>query len=146
MAVTDGEVAALRAVLKDDVDQHKELFAELDRGHAAKAYTALISSAFVDAVWRRFGENRASADVVQFVADVRSRSEGLAAKIDPETGERLIGTVLGEASTAGLSREAKMSGQFLLLVALMAAERLDDDGLDAFLANARTGANELLAG
>lgn len=146
MLVTDGEVAALRAVLKDDTNRHKELFAELDRGHAAKAYTALVSSAFVDAVWRRFGEDHVHADVIEFVADVRSRSENLAAKIDPETGERLINTVLGEASTVGMSREAKMSGQFLLLVALIAAERLEDDALDAFLAEARKGADELLTG
>ena len=146
MPVTDDEVAALRALLKDDIEGHKQLFARLDRGHAARGYTALIAAAFGEAVLRRFGTNHTRAEVIEFVADARSRSENLAAKIDPDAGERLIGAVLGEATTEGLSRQAKMSAQFLLLAALIAAEHLDDPGLDAFMSDARKLADQLLAG
>lgn len=146
MPVTDDQVAALRALLRDDVDSYRQLSAALDRAEAGKGYTALVAAAFGEAVLRRFGKDHSQTDVIGFVASVRSRSENLAARIDPEAGERLIGAVLGEVTTRGLSREAKANGQFLLLVALIADERLDDAGLDAFLASARKLADQLLSG
>lgn len=144
MQVTDDEVAALRAMLAGDPERFKELVDQLDRPHAAIGYTALLAAAFGEAVLRRFGKKHTHREIIEFVADARSRSENLAADIDPDAGERLIGAALGEATTQGMAREAKINAQFLLLVALIAAERLEDAGLDAFLADARSMADEMI--
>lgn len=146
MPVADEQVTALRTILTGDAARYKELYAKLDRSRLGREYTALVAAAFGTAVMRRFGEQHTTRDVVEFVADARSRSENIAAKIDPEVGERLIGAVLGEATTQGISREAVANAQFLLLGALVAAEHLDDAGLDAFMEDARKLADEMLAG
>lgn len=146
MPVTDEQVTALRTILTGDTERGKELSANLDRAQAARGYTALVTAAFGTAVMRRFGKQHTTRDVVEFVADVRSRSENLAAKIDPDAGERLIGAALGEATTQGMARDTKITGQFLLLGALIEAEHLDDAGLDAFMEEARKLADEMLAG
>lgn len=93
MPVTDDQVAALRAYLADDL-QHRQLYARLDRQAARVGYTALLAAAFFEAVNREFADEGTSADVIEFVADVRGRSEALAEAIDPRAAERLIRAAL----------------------------------------------------
>lgn len=144
MPVADDEVAALRALLKGDVDRHNELFSTIDRDRVARYYTALISAAFGVAVMRRFGKSHTHRDMIEFVAETRAKSENLAARIDPDAGEKVIGAVLGEATTQGLAEDAKFDAQFQLLVSLAVAEHLEDAGLDAFLSDARNMADEMI--
>lgn len=144
MPVTDNEVAALRALLKGDVERHNELFAEFDSDQDPVGYMALLTAAFGEAVQRRFGENHAPWDITEFVAETRAWAENPATRIDPDAGERVIGAVLGEATTQGLDEGARFDAQFQLLIALVAAERLDDAGLDAFMADARELADQMI--
>ena len=53
---------------------------------------------------------------------------------------------LGDATARGLSREAKTNAQTLLLAGLISDEHLDDRGLDAFLADVRKLADQILGG
>jgi hypothetical protein len=141
MAVTADQVAALRAYLTGDLDKYERLVDQLDADAAAAGYSALLAAAFFEAVDRRFAENGTAADVVKFVGDVRAKSQRLA-EIDPTVAERLILHSLGEGSIGDLDNETVISNQFLLLGALIVDEQLDNAGLDQFLAEARTVAEE----
>jgi hypothetical protein len=145
MPVTDDQVATLRAALTDDMDRYRQLFSQLDRAAAKKGFTALVAAAFGEAVEQRFGQARQRADIVTFVGDVRSRSDRLARELDPDISERVIRAVLGDGSVRDVSDAAVMSTQTVLLMGLIADERLDDAGLDAFLASARKLADQLMS-
>jgi len=145
MPVTDDQVAALRALLSDDMDRHRQLFGALDRAEAKKGYTALVTAAFIEAVERRFGTGYQATDIVTFVADVRARSDRLARELDPDVAERVIRVVLEDAPVEDLPRNAVTGAQLLVLVGLIADARLDDAGLDEFLAAARKLADQLMS-
>ncbi len=50
MPVTDNQVIVLRALLADDQDLHKKLYAQLDRDRDSGGYIAMVSGAFARAV------------------------------------------------------------------------------------------------
>jgi len=143
MPVTDEQVAALRAYLADDLDQHRQLYARLDRA-ARSGYTALLAAAFFEAVNRRFAQEGTAADVIEFVADVRGRSEALGEAIDPRAAERLIRAALTDEDIDDLDDKAKGGLYVVLLAGLIGDEQLSDDGLDELLAEARKVADEWL--
>ena len=145
MPVSDDQVAALRALLVDDIDRHRQLFSQLDRAEARKSYPALVTAAFGEAVERRFGQHYQPADIVSFVADVRSRSDRLAGELDPDVSERVINAVLGHGSARDLDKEAVTRAKLVLLGGLVADARLDDAGLDDFLVAARKLADQLMS-
>jgi hypothetical protein len=144
MPVTDDQVAALRALLTDDMQLHRRVFDGLDRTAAKKGYTTLVTAAFAKGVERRFGYTYQSADIVGFVADVRARSDRLAEHLDPEISERVILTVLGDASVRDLSHSVVTSTQLLLLAGLVSDEHFDGERLDAFLVSARKLADQII--
>jgi hypothetical protein len=144
MPVTDDQVAALRALLSDDMDRYRQLFSELDRTEARKGYSALVTAGFTEAVERRFGTSYQAADIVAFVASIRARSDRLAAELDPDVAERVIRVVLEDASVDDLNRNAVTGAQLLLLIGLIADAQLDGQGLDQFLASARKFADQLI--
>jgi hypothetical protein len=145
MPVTDDQVAALRALLRDDMDRYQKIYGSLDRAEAKKGYPALITAAFIEAVERRFGASYQPADIVTFVADVRARSDRLASRIDPDVAELVIRAVLGDGTTRGLDKEAVTSAKLLLLGGLIADARPGDAELDEILAAARKLADQLIS-
>jgi hypothetical protein len=145
MPVTDAQVAALRALLSDDMDRYKLLSGQLDRAQARSGYTALITGAFCEAVERRFGENVQPAEVITFVGQVRASSERVARDLDPDIAERVIRVVYGDGSVRDLEDAVVIGAQILLLGGLIADEQLDDAELDAFLATARKLANQIMS-
>lgn len=145
MPVTDDQVSALRALLKDDIGQHREIFDQLDRSTAKKGYTALVAGAFMEAVEKRFGQSYRQADVVDFVANVRARSDRLANRIDPDIAERMIKSLYGDATVRDVSDGVVAGTQLLLLGGLVADAGMDDAQLDAFLAAARRYGDKLMS-
>ena len=138
MSVTDDQVAALRAQLAGDHDEHRRLLADLDSRGALSGYTALVTAAFIQAVDRRFGpEHRDDGAVTAFIADVRSRFPGADDDIDPAAAERVVRRALGRGSLSDLDGPAIRRTERLLLPVMVAGELLDDEGLDRFLADAR---------
>jgi hypothetical protein len=79
--------------------EHEQLFAEFDRQADSLAYSALLNAAFFQAVDHRFGKDAEATGIVEFVADVRSRSDGAASAVDPRVAERLIRKVIASEST-----------------------------------------------
>ena len=145
MPVTDEQMATLRALLSDDMDRYRQLFSGLDRAEAKKGYSALVTAGFAEAVERRFGTSYLGADIVEFVASVRARSDQVAAELDPDIAERVIRVVLEDAPVDDLSRNAITGAQLLLLIGLIADAQLDGQGPDQFLAEARKLADQLMS-
>jgi hypothetical protein len=63
MAVTDRQVATLRAQLAGDLDEHKRLLAHFDEKSDALAYVTLTNAAFFEAVDRRFNSGTTADDI-----------------------------------------------------------------------------------
>jgi hypothetical protein len=140
MPVTDQQVTALRAYLAGDIDEHNRLVHQLTDADNA-GWSALVAAGFFEAVYRRFKEGT-KADVIEFVASVRARSEQLSKEIDQQIAEQLIMYSLGKGSIDGLDSRVRHLTQFGLLTALVLAERFDDASLDEFLAEARKIADQ----
>jgi hypothetical protein len=145
MPVTDDQVSALRALLKDDTDHYREIFDQLDRTAAKKGYTALVAGAFMEAVQRRFGQTYREAEVVDFIASVRTRSDRLADRIDPDIAERIIKSLYGDATVRDVSDGVVAGTQLLLLTGLVVDAGMDDAQLEAFLATARRYGDKLMS-
>jgi alkylhydroperoxidase family enzyme len=137
MAVTDEQMAALRAYLAGDFETHTRLRSQLDREAAATSYSALISAAFCVAVLRRFSQDHGVAVVIDFVSTVRSQSEWLSDNIDPRVAERLIQSVFTYEKVSDINQEIRFGTQIVLLAALIADEHLDGPGLDEFMTESR---------
>ena len=144
MAVTNQQVAALRAQLANQPDEHKRLFRQLDWATEGVPYSALIDAGFFEAVDRRFANGTTTAAVTAYVGAVRSRLGSAADAVNPEAAERLILKVLGHGSVADLDAKVAFSAKQLLLAALIADEDLDDAGLDEFMASSRMVADQWL--
>jgi len=145
MPVTDDEIAVLRAHLSGNQALQQELQARLASPAARSRYATLVAAAFFEAVDRRFAPRGTAADVIDFVADVRARSERLAEGIDAQAAEQLIGAALTGEDAPGIDGEAKGRLFIVLLAALASDEHFTDAELDAFLAEARKTADGWLS-
>lgn len=139
--VTDHQVATLRAFLTRDIDEHRRLREQLDR-EGRISWVTLIAAGFVEAVQRRFAH--ASDDAMEYVGSVRARSDKLADEVDPLVAERLIRDVLEVGGPPDLDGRAKFAAQFHLVAALVVDADYDEVELDAFLAKARSLADQWL--
>jgi len=136
VVVTDGDVLALRAFLAGDNAQLGRLTEGSNRVPDDR-FAALVAAAFVTAVQRRWPGEAPRASIIGVVARLRSRDREIADLIDPLDAETLIGATLTDPSAAAaLSAKAKAT-QVPLLRQLIDEAELDDDGLDALLAEAR---------
>ena len=144
MPVTDDQVAVLRAILRDDLDLYRQLYARLDRAEVKRGYLALITAAFAEAVERRFGAG-CQAAAAEFVTALRACSARVAEAVDPGIAEQLIRLVFEDVSLDGLDEKAVARAKFLVLAGLIADARLDDAGLDEFLAAARKLGDRLMS-
>jgi hypothetical protein len=136
MPVGDSQVAALRALLTSDFEEHRRLTRRLD-DEGMRDYTTLVSAAFLDAVDRRFADAAIPAAVIEYVGEVRSRNAEAAEAVDPVVAERVILMALGQGSLGDVGGREVRKAQNLLLPLLVNDEHLDDAGIDAILASAR---------
>jgi hypothetical protein len=138
MSGADDRVAALRAQLAGDYDEHRRLLAGLDSRGALDGYTALVTAAFIEAVDRRFGPGRGDdAAVTAFISDVRSRFPGADDEIDQAAAERVVRKALGRGSVSDIDGPAIRRTEMLLLPLIVADEQYSGEELDLFLAGAR---------
>lgn len=141
MAVTNSQVATLRAQLAGKLDEHEQRLAQLSQAEAATGYAALISASFSLAAYQRFAKKGDATTVIRFVADVRARTENTAA-IDPRVAERLILATFTDEEIDDIDLWVRYETQIVLLAAIISDSRLDDTQLDQFLAKARGIADE----
>jgi hypothetical protein len=137
MPVNDKHVKALRAQLAGNHEEHRRLLRQIDAAGGMHDYMSLVGAALLAAVDRRFANASLPAAVVEWVADVRSRSPEASAAIDPAAAERVILKTLGQGDISDLSGGDIRHTMRLLLPLLIADEQFDDSALDTFLAAAR---------
>lgn len=144
MAVTDNQVATLRAQLRGDYAEYDRLFAGLDKSDNA-GYTSLIAAAFVLAAERRFRPGGTRPDIILYVANVRSQTRRAAEGIDPIIGERLILAALTGESVDDIDADTAVVTELLLLVAMTAGDDFPEADIDKLLADARATADRVSA-
>jgi hypothetical protein len=144
MPVTDLQVATLRAQLAGEVEEHRRLLDQFDGKSDGRPYVTLTNAAFFEAVEHKFNGDTTADEIIEFVADVRSRSERVRASLDPRVAERVLLAAVTDADISGLDSAEVRRAQTILLNALIADEDLDSASLDAFMATARGLADRLL--
>ena len=146
MAITDAQTAALRAQLAGQPEEHKRLLGTLDPKTDSAGYATLVAAAFFEAVERRFGTTAPNqADVVEFVGDVRGRSEGIRERFSARDAERMIMHVFGEGSADDLSDKTVRDIQAIVTASIIGDEQLSDAELDSFMAEVRSVAERLVS-
>lgn len=143
MRITDWDVDLVRTYVRQDEATMRSMIPAIRRSNEVDGTALLIRAAFVQAVRRRFaGATR--ADVIRFVAHARIRRTRNAPPIDPAVAEHVIIAALNGTRTEGLTDLQK--GQHIILLSeLIDDEQPTDEGLERFLAEARTYAEQLAA-
>jgi len=136
MAVSDQQVAALRALLTKNFEEHTRLTRQLD-DDGMRGYVTLVSAAFFEAVDQRFANADIPAAVIEFVGNARARNAQAAETIDPAVTERVILKSLGHGSISDIPGRDIRRVQNLMLPLLVDDEHLDAAGIDTLLSNAR---------
>jgi hypothetical protein len=144
MPVTDEQEATLHAQLAGNFDEYVRLLDNLDPAAARTGYSALVSAAFSLAAEARFPEGTPDAEIINYVADIRSRSDRTAA-IDPVTAERVLRAISADGEIDDIDRRTSFQTQRFLLAALIADARLDAAELDDFMLRSRRRADRWLA-
>ena len=149
MKITDAQVAALHAQLAGQSEKHRRLLGRLDREEANTGYAALVAAAFFEAAERHFirdGKIASKAEVIDFVASVRARTDKAVDTVDPDIAEQLIFQVIGLESNPDVQNfdhNTAFRTQIVLMAALVGEARFSDSELDAFMAKIRSDADEL---
>lgn len=103
MTVSDDQVAAIREYLSGNQDEFRRLNGSLDRSkEGLRAYGCFITGAFFEAVTLRFNDQTSRAEVIDYVADLRSRSDNVAEELDPDRAPRRAHR--GRATVRGRAR------------------------------------------
>jgi hypothetical protein len=144
MPVTDEQEATLHAALAGRIDEYTRLLDEIDPVAARTGYSTLVAAAFALAVVKRFPEGTPEAEVIEYVGQVRSRSEEVA-KMDPRVAERVIMAAISDEEIDDIDAKTSFQTQSVVLAALIGDQRLDAAGLDSFMRRARKIADRWLA-
>ncbi|MGW3773669.1 hypothetical protein [Actinomadura verrucosospora] len=147
MPITDEQVAVLRAQLRGDREEHLRLLNQLDSEEANVFYTALVGSAFIEAAQHHFiknGEVASTSQIIDFVAQVRERSDDSAHLINPKLAESMLLELLGKGRMINADSDTKFGHQIVMLSAMVGERQFTPVELDAFLQSARSLAEELL--
>jgi hypothetical protein len=139
MEVTSA-VAALRALLTEDLDAYRRLHAGLDAGQRL-AFAVVLTVAFDEAAVRRFGGDHTLADIIEFVADARARYPRTGEAVPAEDAETVIRAALGEDDLIDrLDGHAYGAAQTAMLFALTRG----DHDVEALLASAAAQGEDYL--
>ncbi|GGQ30594.1 hypothetical protein BKA00_002873 [Actinomadura coerulea] len=148
MSVTDKQVATLTAQLAGRMDEYKRLYAELDPEEVGHGYSALVGAAAAIAVDRRFVKDDEIADrreVIDYVAELRSRSAEAAKDLEPVVAEQLILHNLGKGDISNFDARILFPTQIIVLAGLVADEQYGEAELTSFIQTARQVADHWIA-
>jgi hypothetical protein len=106
----------------------------------------LVHAAFVIAARREFAPTWNRAKVIRYVGQVRALLNERPGLLDPRVAEDELASALGGQAPASHEIGAVATARLFLLDALVARLDLDDEGIDALLAEARKAADQMLAG
>lgn len=150
MTIPDEMVAAMHTYLAAlhtdsdaDLDNSDRQFLALLKADRIEGFGDLLLAAFTVAARRRFSPTWSPAEVVRFVADVRSSSDEMAALLAPSAAENQLRLALGQNIAPYPDMEARVRAQMLLLGAL--TRHYTPQDLAAMLSDARMLADEAIA-
>jgi hypothetical protein len=147
MAVTDEQVAALRAYLAArsdaETDEAQQLIQRLGRPGVGNSIAALVYATFVIAARRRFSPTWTHAEVIRYVAGIRELLSERPDALDARAAEHQLYEALGERQARYPDEEAQARAQVVLLDALIQSAELDDAGVADLLAEGRRLADDL---
>lgn len=147
MPITDEQVAVLRAQLRGNREEHLRLLDQLGSEEANVFYTALVGAAFIEAAQHRFIKNSevvSTSQVIDFVAQVRERSDDSSHLINPQLAESMLLELLGKGTMIDADPDTKFGHQIVMLSAMVGERHFTTVELDTFLQSARSLAEELL--
>lgn len=154
MVISDAMVAAMHTYLSglhsgSDADSDATLddsdrqFLALLKADQIEGLGELLLAAFTVAARRRFSPTWSQAEIIRFVAGVRSRSDQMAALLSPLAAERQLRSALGQEVTPYPDMETRGRAQMTLLGVLTSDYTSHE--LAAMLSDARTLAEEATA-
>ncbi|MEU9838583.1 hypothetical protein AB0C69_05095 [Actinomadura sp. NPDC048032] len=147
MPITDEQVAVLRAQLKGNRAEHLRLMEQLDSNEANEYYPALVAAAFIEAAEQYFikdGEVADDSQIIDFVAQMRERSDESSDLINPSLAESMIRDLLGKGEMIDAEPGVKFGHQIVIVAAIVGERQFTPAELEAFLQSARSLAEELL--
>jgi hypothetical protein len=145
VSVTDLEMAVLHAQITGNDETAQRAFSEkLAVSGDLRGLAALVHAAFVIAARRKFAPQWSRAEVIRYVAQVRTLLSERPALLDPLTAEDELRNALGEPVTATHEVGAVAAARLSLLLALAASLDLDDKAIANLLGDARDTANRML--
>ncbi|MEU5987604.1 hypothetical protein ABZ806_01365 [Spirillospora sp. NPDC047418] len=140
MPITDLQTATLHAQLAGHGDEHQRMLGQLTSEEDQDGYSKLLATGFFEAVDQRFvkdGKIAEDSAVVDFVANLRSKTSEVADRLNPSIAERLILHALGRGEIDDIDGNTRLSGQILILGGLIADMSLSEPELDAFMTRIR---------
>lgn len=142
MAVPDEMVAVMRTYLlalhSDSgaaLDESDRQFLGLLKAGKIEGLQVLLLAAFTAAARRRFSPVWSPAEIIRYVAEVRSDSGELATSLNPVAAENQLRIALGQEVAPYTDMEARGRAQMILLGAL--TSDYTEGELDALLSEAR---------
>jgi hypothetical protein len=148
MKVTDDHVAALRAQLRGDSDEHIRFLNRIEETETTEGYVIFVTAAFFEAVDRRFSQDTKATDeteIIEFIATIRASNPDVADDLDPSISEPILLHALGKGNLQGIEGGRLFATRILLLAALVGRAEFSETELDAFLAKARAEADARLS-
>jgi hypothetical protein len=148
MSVSDKHAATLTAQLAGRIDEYKRLYAELDPEEVGHEYSALVGAATAIAIDRRFvkdGKIASDEEVIDFVAELRSRSPETAETLEPVVAEQLVLQNLGKGDISQFDARVLFTTQIIVLAGIVADEQFEESELASFIQTARQVADHWIA-
>lgn len=144
MPVTDDVVEIVRAYLEVDGERAQRLLGSLDASQNF-AYQAMIAGAFMAAVTRKFNKQSSRDEIIDYVAQVRARSDEMAESLDPSATERMIASIYGDEDIDDIDPRMVMNIEIFTAVAIVSDKNIHGPELDEFLTTARQYAEKMLS-
>lgn len=145
MPVQDGQMVWLRAYLAGEMEVAARADALLIGSTARAGLGALVRAAFILATRQRFSPRWTTAELIQFVAQVRQVLADHPDVIDPLVAEQQLRRALGDQTLDSNNAEVTARAQLILLDALVTSMDLDETAVVDLLSQARDMANRILS-
>ena len=137
MTVSDIHMLLLRAYLDGEDEVASKAREQLAGPNAMDGLAELVHAAFVVAAQRKFSPTWSSAQIIRFVAYVRSFLSDRLELLDPLAGELELRRALGEPIPTPPVIGARAAALLILLDAMVQSLGLDDEAIWDLLHQAR---------
>ncbi|MEU4528029.1 hypothetical protein AB0F49_07355 [Micromonospora ureilytica] len=125
----------IRTMVRGDHEANDRVEARLDQ-LGWDGFPTLLGAVFYFAVNRRFDERTPPGEIMRFVADMRATTPPGAPEIDANSAETLIRAAVDPDIETAIDPQMAGRIQGLVILTILGDNAVDDDDLDALLAEA----------